>query len=179
MASSDPDFEAKAADIIGLYLNPPQHARCFVWTKRRRSRPWIGPSAMVSSTAAMARCRCTPPSYPGAKCSRPPNATPRPFWRTWWQLSPATSHVIADNLTAHKTPQVRRFLDQHPTAHALHAHLLVLAQPSRVVVRQNATSSRVKDLNRKHQDNKAPKTVKWKYHDPRRRLGSKSVGTGH
>ena len=26
MASDDPDFEAKAADIIELYLNPPQHA---------------------------------------------------------------------------------------------------------------------------------------------------------
>src|SRR5258708_1193395 len=29
MASDDPDFEAKAADIIGLYLNPPQHATVF------------------------------------------------------------------------------------------------------------------------------------------------------
>lgn len=28
-ASSDPDFEAKAADIIGLYLNPPAHAAVF------------------------------------------------------------------------------------------------------------------------------------------------------
>ena len=26
MASNDPHFETKAADIIGLYLNPPQHA---------------------------------------------------------------------------------------------------------------------------------------------------------
>ena len=26
MASNDPDFEAKAADIIGLYIKPPQHA---------------------------------------------------------------------------------------------------------------------------------------------------------
>ena len=26
-------------------------------------------------------------------------------------------HVIADNLAAHKTTQVRRFLDQHPTVH--------------------------------------------------------------
>src|SRR6266478_9135371 len=26
MASNDPDFETKAADIIGLYLNPPAHA---------------------------------------------------------------------------------------------------------------------------------------------------------
>src|SRR5580658_2240266 len=29
MASDDPDFEAKAADIIGLYLDPPQHAAVF------------------------------------------------------------------------------------------------------------------------------------------------------
>src|ERR1700687_2101360 len=29
MASDDPEFEAKAADIIGLYLNPPQHAAVF------------------------------------------------------------------------------------------------------------------------------------------------------
>ena len=29
MASNDPDFENKAADIIGLYLNPPQHAAIF------------------------------------------------------------------------------------------------------------------------------------------------------
>jgi transposase len=30
MASDDPDFEKKAADIIGLYLNPPQHAAVFL-----------------------------------------------------------------------------------------------------------------------------------------------------
>src|SRR5882724_10596432 len=29
MASNDPDFEAKAADIIALYLNPPEHAAVF------------------------------------------------------------------------------------------------------------------------------------------------------
>ena len=29
MASDDPNFEAKAADVIGLYLNPPQHAAVF------------------------------------------------------------------------------------------------------------------------------------------------------
>jgi transposase len=29
MASDDPDLETKAADIIGLYLNPPQHAAVF------------------------------------------------------------------------------------------------------------------------------------------------------
>ena len=29
MASNDPDFERKAADIIGLYVNPPAHAAVF------------------------------------------------------------------------------------------------------------------------------------------------------
>ena len=29
MASNDPDFETKAADVIGLYVNPPQHAAVF------------------------------------------------------------------------------------------------------------------------------------------------------
>jgi hypothetical protein len=29
MASNDPHFEEKAADIIGLYVNPPQHAAVF------------------------------------------------------------------------------------------------------------------------------------------------------
>jgi transposase len=30
MASDDPEFETKASDIVGLYLNPPQHAAVFV-----------------------------------------------------------------------------------------------------------------------------------------------------
>ena len=29
MASDDPRFEQKAADILGLYMNPPQHAAVF------------------------------------------------------------------------------------------------------------------------------------------------------
>lgn len=29
IASNDPDFETKAAEVIGLYLNPPQHAAVF------------------------------------------------------------------------------------------------------------------------------------------------------
>jgi hypothetical protein len=29
VASNDPDFEAKAVDVIGLYLNPPQHSIVF------------------------------------------------------------------------------------------------------------------------------------------------------
>ncbi len=34
MASDDPDFETKAADIIGLYVKPPQHAAVFCADER-------------------------------------------------------------------------------------------------------------------------------------------------
>ena len=40
LASNDPDFERKAADIIGLYLNPPQHAAVFASTRRAPFRRW-------------------------------------------------------------------------------------------------------------------------------------------
>jgi transposase len=43
MASNDPDFEKNAADIIGLYLHPPQHVPGekrpeFQWRSRQRKR---------------------------------------------------------------------------------------------------------------------------------------------
>ena len=34
LASNDPDFESKTAEVIGLYLNPPQHAAVFRVTVR-------------------------------------------------------------------------------------------------------------------------------------------------
>jgi transposase len=36
MASDDPDFEEKAADVIGLYLKPPVHAAVFCVDEKRR-----------------------------------------------------------------------------------------------------------------------------------------------
>jgi transposase len=66
MASDDPDFETKAADIIALYLNPPQHAAVFCVDEKTaiqaldRLDPVLplspgGRSDMVLSTIAMAR----------------------------------------------------------------------------------------------------------------------------
>ena len=40
MLSEDPDFEKKAADIIGLYLNPLDHAAVFCVDERLQSKPW-------------------------------------------------------------------------------------------------------------------------------------------
>ncbi len=42
MASNDPDFEKKAADIIGLYLNPPQHAAVFCVDEKSAIQPING-----------------------------------------------------------------------------------------------------------------------------------------
>ncbi len=41
MVSNDPDFETKAADVIGLYLNPRLTPSCSASMRRPRSRRWI------------------------------------------------------------------------------------------------------------------------------------------
>ncbi|MCU1295351.1 MAG: putative Transposase [Bryobacterales bacterium] len=71
MASDDPEFERKAADIVGLYLNPPQHAAVFCVRNRPFNRSTgltrpcqchqDAPRATVSNTIAMEPCRSTPP----------------------------------------------------------------------------------------------------------------------
>ena len=101
-------------------------------------------------------------------------------------------HVIAGNLSAHKTEQVQQFLDEHPTVHMhftptysswLNQVELWFAKIERDVIARGVFSS-VKDLHRKLMKyikhyNKAPRTVKWKYEDTSRRLSPKSAVTGH
>ena len=71
MASDDPDFENKAADVIGLYLNPPQHAAVFSLDEKTQVQALdrldpvlpLSPDAWsgtASSTTGTAPCRCTP-----------------------------------------------------------------------------------------------------------------------
>src|SRR2546422_10658414 len=70
MASDDPRFEQKAADIIGLYMNPPQHAAVFCVDEKTaiqaldRLDPFCPchraeSSGTVSSITGMERYRCT------------------------------------------------------------------------------------------------------------------------
>jgi hypothetical protein len=73
MASDDPEFESEAADIIGLYLHPPQHATVFCVDEKTalqaldRFDPVLPLSpgrterhGTASSITVMARSRCTP-----------------------------------------------------------------------------------------------------------------------
>ena len=99
--------------------------------------------------------------------------------------------MIADNLSAHKTKQVTEFLARHPTVHLhftptyasrLNQVELWFAKIERDVARGVFNS--VHDLRRKPMQyirhyNKAPKTIKWRYRDPSRRITLDSVVTVH
>ena len=100
-------------------------------------------------------------------------------------------HVIADNLSAHKTKQVAAFLDR-PHVHLhftptysswLNQVELWFAKIERDVIARGVFTS-VPDLRRKlmryiRQYNKAAKTIKWRYRDPTRRITIDSVVTVH
>jgi len=101
-------------------------------------------------------------------------------------------HVIADNLSAHKTKQVEQFLSEHPSVHMhftptysswLNQVELWFAKIERDVIARGVFMS-VPDLKRKlmryiRQYNKQSKVVKWKYFDPSRRIASTSTVTAH
>src|ERR1700693_485321 len=133
MASNDPDFEAKAADIIGLYLDPPQHAAVFCVDEK-------------TATQALDRLDPVLPLSPGraerhgfeyyrhgtlslyaaldVKSGRvhgktAARHTSEEFIEFLGQVvglcKPKQEvHIIVDNLSAHKTQKVRDFLESNP-----------------------------------------------------------------
>ncbi len=132
MASPDPDFEGKAKDILGLYLNPPKHAAVFCVDEKTaiqaldRSQPALPlrpgqperhaveyvRHGTVSLFAALevhrgrVHGRCAP-RHTSAEFVRFLNETVATHRRK-------TLHVILDNLAVHKTPLVRSWLRDHP-----------------------------------------------------------------
>jgi len=101
-------------------------------------------------------------------------------------------HVIADNLSAHKTAKVKEFLEAHPNVHLhftpaysswLNQIELWFSNIERDVIARGVFTS-APDLKRKlmryiREYNKEPKTVKWKYFDPTRRITPHSTVTVH
>jgi len=101
-------------------------------------------------------------------------------------------HVIADNLSAHKTKRVQQFLADHPRVQIhftptysswLNQVELWFAKIERDVIARGVFTSTA-DLKKKllryiRQYNKEPKTVKWKYFDPTRRITPESIVTAH
>jgi transposase len=101
-------------------------------------------------------------------------------------------HVIADNLSTHKTQVLRTFLVEHPNVHLhftptysswLNQVELWFSKIGRDLLARGIFTS-VADLARKirryiHRYNTAPKPIRWAYRNPAHRIGSTSVSTVH
>ncbi len=85
MISNDPNFETKAADVIGLYLNPPAHAAVFWMDEKTAIQAWIArtgcchcrqdvPRLTALNTSATARSACL--LHSTRQPARPPHAIP-------------------------------------------------------------------------------------------------------
>src|SRR6266446_8317362 len=133
MASNDPDFEKKAADIIGLYLNPPAHAAVFSVDEKRaiqaldRLDPVLPLSPRRAERHGFEYYRHGTLSLYGAlntqtgevlakTSARHTSAEFVDFLAKIVESQPPGRkiHVIADNLSAHKTKKVFAFLEAHP-----------------------------------------------------------------
>ena len=138
MASTDPDFESKAADIIGLYLNPPRHAAVFCIDEKtaiqaldRRDRVLpLSPGRAErhgfeykrhGTLSLYAALNVRTGEVQGKTTAR---HTSLDFVGFLGEVVATREpgeeiHVIVDNLSAHKTKTVAAFLDEHPNV-ALH-----------------------------------------------------------
>src|SRR5437868_813856 len=211
MASNDPDFEQKAADIIGLYLNPPAHAAVFCVDEKTaiqaldRKDPVLPLSPgraerhgfeyfRHGTLSLYAAFDTKTGEVLGKTAARHTSAEFVAFLADIVANQPRGKeiHVIADNLSAHKTKQVDAFLAEHPTVRMhftptysswLNQVELWFAKIERDVIARGVFTS-LTDLKRKlmryiRQYNEQPKPVKWKYFDPTRRITPDSIVTGH
>ena len=136
MVSNDPDFEAKAADIIGLYLNPPQHAAVFCIDEKTaiqaldRTVPVLPLSPGRLERHGFEYKRHGTLSLYSAFNTRNGEVLAKTTARHTSQefvafVSSVVSqqpvnkeiHIIVDNLSAHKTKRVDEFLGEHPNVH--------------------------------------------------------------
>src|ERR1700689_5556006 len=204
MATNDPDFETKAADIIGLYLNPPAHAAVFCVDEKtaiqalEREDPVLplspGRAARHGfeyyrhgTLSLYAAFNTKTGEVLGKTADRHTSAEFVAFLTDIIINQPRGKeiHVIADNLSAHKSQPVKEFLDTHKKVHLhfpptysswLNQVELWFSKIERDVIARGVFSS-VPDLKRKlmryiRQYNRNPKTVKWKYFDPTKRSTS-------
>src|SRR6185436_8066972 len=133
MLSDDPNFEEKAADVLGLYLNPPQHAAVFAADEKTaiqaldRLDPILPLSPGRAERHGFEYYRHGTLSLYAALNTRTgtivghtvPRHTSAAFVDFLSDIVATQSprreiHVIVDNLSAHKTKGVQAFLDAHP-----------------------------------------------------------------
>lgn len=211
LTSNDPDFETKAADVIGLYLNPPQNAVVFSVDEKTAIQALnrLDPVLPLSPGRAerhgfeyfrhgtlslYAAFNTKTGEVLGKTATRHTSAEFVAFLTDIVANQPKGKeiHVIADNLSAHKTKQVAAFLELHRNVHMhftptysswLNQVELWFAKIERDVIARGVFTS-VPDLKRKlmryiRKYNEQPKPVKWKYCDLSRRITPDSIVTVH
>jgi transposase len=133
MASDDPDFERKAADVIGLYLNPPQHAAVFCVDEKSaiQALDRLDPVLPLSpgrverhgfeyfrhgTLSLYAALDVRSGKVHGKTAERHTSEEFVDFLGQVVCLCQPNQeiHIIVDNLSAHKTKQVAEFLESHP-----------------------------------------------------------------
>jgi transposase len=133
MASDDPEFERKAADIIGLYLHPRQHAAIFCVDEKSaiQALDRLDPVLPMSPGRAerhgfeyyrhgtlslYAALDVRSGKVHGKTAARHTSEEFVNFLDDVVGLCQPKQeiHVILDNLSAHKTPKVANFLCDHP-----------------------------------------------------------------
>ncbi|HET7291479.1 MAG TPA: IS630 family transposase [Vicinamibacteria bacterium] len=133
MRSNDPAFEKKAADVIGLYLNPPQHAAVFCVDEKTaiQALDRLDPVLPLSpgrlerhgfeyyrhgTLSLYAALNTRTGTVLGQTVDRHSSAEFVAFLGSIVASQPKGKeiHVILDNLSAHKTQRVEDFLADHP-----------------------------------------------------------------
>jgi transposase len=207
MASDDPDFEVKAADIIGLYVKPPQHAAVFCVDQKTaiQALDRLDPVLPLSpgrlerhgfeyyrhgTLSLYAALNTRNGLVMGKTAARHTSQEFVAFLADLVANQPRGQeiHLMADNLSAHKTGRVEQFLAAHPTVHLhytptysswLNQVELWFAKIERDVIARGVFTS-VTDLARKlkryiHRYNRAPKPIKWTYRDPSHRISIDTI----
>jgi transposase len=132
LRSNDPDFETKAADVIGLYVDPPQHAAVFCVDEKTtiqaldRLDPVLplapgraerhGFEYVRHGTLSLyAALNTRTGEVLGQTAPRHTSEEFVAFLQSVVDTQPrgGAIHVIVDNLSAHKTQKVRTFLVAH------------------------------------------------------------------
>src|SRR5215831_7919090 len=211
MQSDDPDFETKAADVIGLYVHPPDHAAVFAVDEKTaiQALDRLDPVLPLSPGRAerhgfeyyrhgtlslLAALDTQSGEVLGQTVPRHTSAAFVEFLGDIVATQPTRReiHVIADNLSTHKTQAVRTFLLDHPNVHLhftptysswLTQVELWFAKIERDLLARGVFTS-VADLARKIRRyigryNKAARPIRWSYRNPAHRISSTSVSTVH
>jgi len=202
MVSDDPQFEEKAADVIGLYLNPPEHAAVFAVDEKSaiqaldRLDPVLPLSPGRAERHGFEYYRHGTLSLYAALNTRTgqvqgqttPRHTSTEFVGFLSQIIATQPkekeiHIIADNLSAHKTKEVSAFLQANPKVRIhytptysswLNQVEIWFSKIQRQIIARGVFSS-VDDLARKimrfiHNYNKTATPIRWRYADEKQRI---------